>query len=222
MKFNGVDLHPQEEAKAVFRQYAARPLMPFAIAFLLILLDFYLYYPLWYLHIYTWTIFTVGRVIFFLIIVISAYLVIRAMIVYRGTMLIVTGERVIDVHRRGIFDRIVSEIPYTSLSDVSYRSKGMIEMLANVGTITFQTTGGRENIAFKFLYDPGLTHKVITQLRSAAMSGKSRANDPVEDIVNAAERLSPTERKALLVSVKKMTPAQKKIEKYDAQNEQQN
>jgi hypothetical protein len=221
MKYSGVELHPNEEIKAVFRQYAARPMLPFTISLLLFVLAFYLYMPLWYLRIWHWDVFIVGRIIFFIMIVVALYVAVRAWIVFRGTMLIATGERVIDVHRRGIFDRIVSEIPYSSISDVSYRSKGMIEMLANVGTVTFQTMGGKENIAFKYLYDPAYTHKVITQLRSAAMSGKPQASDPVENIMNAAARLSPTEKKALYTSVKKMTPVPKKIDKFNAQDEQQ-
>jgi membrane protein YdbS with pleckstrin-like domain len=218
-EFNGVELHPDEEIKTIFRQYAAKPMAPFTISFLLLVLAFAFFLPLWYMRIWHWNVFLLGRIVFWAMIVFALYVAVRAWIVFRGTMLIVTGERVIDVHRRGIFDRIVSEIPYTSISDVSYRSKGMIEMLANVGTITFQTVGGKENIAFKFLYDPAFTHKTITQLRSIAMSGKPKANDPVEDIMNAAERLSPTEKKALYVSVKKMKPVQRTIEKFNAEEQ---
>jgi hypothetical protein len=221
MKYSGVELHPQEEIKAVFRQYAARPMLPFTISLLLFLIAFYLFMPLWYLRIWHWDVFIVGRVIFSVMIAIALYVSIRAWIVIRGTLLIVTGERVVDIHRRGIFDRIVSEIPYTSVSDVSYRSKGMIEMLANIGTITFQTVGGKDNIAFKFLYDPAHVHKVITQLRSTAMQGRPQATDPMENILNAAERLSPTEKKALYTSVKKMAPPPRKIDKFNAQDEKQ-
>ncbi len=218
MKYSGLELHPQEEIKAIFRQYAARPMLPFTISSLMIVISFYLFMPLWYLRLWRWDIFIVGRVIFVALIVVALYTAIRAWVVFRGTVLIATGERVVDIHRRGIFDRIVSEVPYASISDVSYRSKGMIEMLANVGTITFQTMGGKENIAFKYLYLPAYAHKVITQLRSAAMSGKPQATDPVENIMNAAERLSPTEKKALYTSVKKMTPPVKKIDKFNAQD----
>jgi len=219
MKLNGIELHPDEEVKTIFRAYAAHPLAAFALAFLLVFFAFYFFVPLWYLHVWRWDLFTAGRIIFSLMLIVAAYLAIRAWVVYRGTMLVVTGERVIDVHRRGLFDRIVSEIPYASISDVSYRSKGMVEMLANIGTITFQTMGGKENIAFKYLYNPGSVHKIVTQLRAAALNRKPNSSDPVENIVRAAEALSPTEKRALYTTVKKMSPQLKRVEKFDAEDE---
>jgi len=130
----------------------------------------------------------------------------RGYIIWAGTMLIVTNQRIIDVDRRGIFDRAVSEVPYQSLSDVSYRSKGLIEMTANIGTITFQLYSGNENVSFRNLINPASLHKQILELRVAYLQGTPVVEDPVEGIINRIGKFSPTEQRALFASLKKTVP----------------
>jgi hypothetical protein len=121
-------------------------------------------------------------------------------------MLIVTNQRIIDVDRRGLFDKIVSEVPYESLSDVSYRSKGLIEMTAGIGTITFQMYSGNENVSFHNLVNPAALHKQILELRVAYLRGTPIVDDPVEGVVNKIRKFSPTEQRALLTTLKKTVP----------------
>jgi hypothetical protein len=121
-------------------------------------------------------------------------------------MLVITNQRIIDVDRRGFFDRIVSEVPYESLSDVSYRSKGLIEMTAGIGSITFQMYSGNENVCFKHLMNPAALHKQILELRVAYLRGTPEVDDPVEGVMNQVKRFSLTERRALFTTLKKTVP----------------
>jgi len=206
MRYLGVELHSDEEVKDVIRQYTARLVAPFAVLALLYIFAFFFFVPLWNLRLWSWNIDYVGRTIFFGSLIFGAIYFLRAYVIWRGTMLIVTNQRIIDVDRRGFFDRIVSEVPYESLSDVSYRSKGIIEMTAGIGTITFQMYSGNENVCFDHMINPAALHKQILELRVAYLRGAPLVDDPVEGMMNNAGKLSPTEQRALLARLKKTVP----------------
>jgi hypothetical protein len=165
-----------------------------------------LFVPLWSLHLWNWDIHLAGQIIFFASLQFGAIYGLRSYITWVGTMLIVTNQRIIDIDRRGLFDRVVSEVPYESLSDVSYRSKGVVEMAAGIGTITFQMYSGSENISFRHLMNPAALHKQILELRVAYLRGTPMVQDPVEGVINRIGKFSPTEQRALLTTLKKTVP----------------
>jgi hypothetical protein len=207
MRYLGVELHSDEEVKDVVRQYTARLVSPFAVMSLLFIFAFFFFVPLWNLHLWSWNISVAGKTIFFASLSFGLFYFWRSYVIWRGTMLIITNQRIIDVERRGFFDRIVSEVPYESLSDVSYRSKGLIEMTAGIGTITFQLFSGNENVSFAHMINPAALHKQILELRVAYLRGAPVVDDPVEGMMNRAGKLSPTEQRALLAGLKKTVPA---------------
>ena len=203
MRYLGVELHSDEEVKDVVRQYTARLVAPFAVLAILYIFAFFFFMQLWNLRLWSWDIAIVGKTIFFGALIFGLIYFLRAYVIWRGTMLIITNQRIIDVDRRGFFDRIVSEVPYQSLSDVSYRSKGIVEMTANIGTITFQLFSGNENVSFQHTMNPAALHKQILELRVAYLSGSPIVIDPVEGMMNKVGKLSPTEQRALLAGLKK-------------------
>jgi hypothetical protein len=205
-RYRGVELHSDEEVQGRVRQFAAILLRPFAIAAFFVAVPFYLLVPLFDLHLWSWDLHIVGQAIFALSVGFGLIYGLRGYIIWAGTMLIVTNQRIIDVDRRGIFDRIVSEVPYQSLSDVAYRSKGLIEMTANIGTITFQMYSGNENVSFRNIINPASLHKQILELRTDFLRGTPTVEDPVEGTINRIGTFSPTEQRALLTSLKKIVP----------------
>lgn len=63
---------------------------------------------------------------------------------YYLDMWIVTSKRIIDVEQRGLFSREISEIPLSSVQDVTISIRGVIETFLKFGTIKIQTAGERE------------------------------------------------------------------------------
>jgi hypothetical protein len=196
MRYRGVELHSNEEVVNTVRAQRARMVFPSALCFLLLAAPLYLTSVLFSVR-------YVGMPLFYLSLASGLLYGARAWVRYRGTFLIITNQRVIDVDRRGFFDKIVSEVPYESLSDVSYRSRGVWETLTGAGTITFQMIGGKENIAFPRLGDPSAVHKQVMELRITHARGTPAVSDPVEDVMNSMQTLSPTERRALLATMKR-------------------
>lgn len=206
MRYKGVELHSDEEVKNQVRQYTVRLIVPFALSALVLIAIFFLFIPLWNLKLWIWDIHIVGQTIFFIGLAFAPIYFLRAYVIWHGTMLIITNQRIIDVERRGFFDRIVSEVPYESLSDVSYRSKGLVEMTAGIGSITFQLFSGNDNVCFKHIMNPAALHKEILELRVSSVRGTPDVADPVEGVINRVKKLSPTERQALLTTLKKTVP----------------
>lgn len=211
MRYKSVELHSNEEVHGMVRQYPARLVIPVLLALTLVVFAFYLFVPLWHLRLWRWDIHVVGQFIFLAAVAAGIMWALRAWVTFRGTMLIITNQRVVVVDRRHFFEKIVSEAPYESLSDVSYRSKGMFEMMAGAGTIIFQMLGGRENIPFHHILDPGAVHKRIMELRVAYGRGTPQVTDKVEEVMNTVSTLSPTEKRAILTNMKKVAPKPKKI-----------
>lgn len=63
---------------------------------------------------------------------------------YYLDMWIITDRRIIDVEQKGLFRRIISEIPLTRVQDVTIEIHGIIETFLKFGTIKIQTAGERE------------------------------------------------------------------------------
>lgn len=209
MRYLGVELHSDEEVKGRVRQFSFILLRPMAVAALAIGGAFYLMIPLFGLHLWKWDIHVAGQSIFAILLAFGIAYGIRGYVTWSGTMLLITNQRIIDVDRRGLFDRIVSEVPYESLSDVSYRSKGFIEMTAGIGSITFQMYSGSDSVSFKNLVNPAALHKQILELRVAYLRGTPSVDDPVEGVMNRIGKFSPTEQRALLANLKKTVPKKK-------------
>ncbi len=197
MKLYGVELHSNEEVKRVLRQHPRFIVSKLTFSAILLSAPLYLFVPLMGLK---WF----GSSVFGISLFAALLFALRSWVKHRGTLLIITNQRVIDVERRSFFDKIVSEVPYESLSDVSYRSRGLFETLTGAGTITFQMIGGKDNVAFPNLADPSSVQKQVMELRIAHSHGTPEVNDPVEGVINTVKTLSPTEKRAVLSSVKKM------------------
>jgi len=202
MRIHGVELHSNEEVLETARTHSRFVSSHLTLALIIVSTAFYFMMPLLRLP---W----VGGPFFALCLLAAALHAWRQWVMYRGTMLIITNQRVIDIDRRGFFDKIVSEVPYESLSDVSYRSRGIFETLTGAGTITFQMIGGKENLAFANLADPAAIHKKVVELRIAHAHGRPMVSDPVEDVMNTVGTLSPTEQRALLASMKRVAPKER-------------
>ncbi|QQG44892.1 MAG: PH domain-containing protein [Candidatus Sungiibacteriota bacterium] len=59
-------------------------------------------------------------------------------------MWIITTERIVDVEQRGLFSREISEIPLSSVQDITIEIRGLIETFLKFGKLRIQTAGERE------------------------------------------------------------------------------
>ena len=80
-----------------------------------------------------------GKAAFGLGMFLGFYIIFRAWLMNHANVLVVTGERVVDIHRLGWFDEIISSVSYSDIKDVAVRKKGIMQSLFNFGGIAIAT-----------------------------------------------------------------------------------
>lgn len=133
-------------------------------ALFFLFLAFFFVYPLFSLGIW-------GIILFLALLAAAKYFLIRIGIGRYGNMYVVTSERLIDVERRGIFDRIVSELPLNNIHDISFRTQGPLGMLLRIGTITVRTIGGATNFAWRWVRNPEEVRDLMTEIQRLRYGG---------------------------------------------------
>lgn len=126
-----------------------------------LLAAFFFVYPLFSLGI-------LGIGIFVFLLMVAKYFALRVAIGRYGNMYVITNERLIDVERRGIFDRIVSEVPLSNIHDVSFRMKGPLGMLLRIGNITVRTIGGATNFEWSWVRNPEEVREKLIEIQRVA------------------------------------------------------
>lgn len=97
----------------------------------------------------------------------------------------VTNERIIDAAQRGLFDLIVSDVPYDQIEDVSGKMQGIGPVLFGYGQVVMQTSGGRVQIILDRVRRPMRIQQEINHLRAAYLErtrsrGAARHDEMIE------------------------------------------
>lgn len=69
----------------------------------------------------------------------GVYIIFRTWLMNHKNVLVITSDRVVDIHRLGWFDEIISSISYLDIKDVVVRKKGIAQSLFNFGGIAIAT-----------------------------------------------------------------------------------
>lgn len=186
-----------ENLIATFRDNWAGRLRGWLTGFGLLSVGFFLMVPLFSMQ---WF----GVIVFVGLIAGGLAVLSRTFAEWRDNVLIVTDRRVIDIDRKGFFDRIVSEAPYDRIQDVSYALKGIGGALLGCGSVTVRTGVGAIGLEISFVKDPRLVHHVITEALAIAQGTVSApsAEARVGAIMDAADGLDATEAQALMTALK--------------------
>ncbi len=80
-----------------------------------------------------------GDVVYGLGMFLGVYIILRTWFLNHLNVLVVTGDRVVDIHRLGWFDEIISSVNYLDIKDVVVRKKGIAQSLFNFGGLAIQT-----------------------------------------------------------------------------------
>lgn len=134
-----VQLKEGENVVRLIRRHALTLAPVLGLAVLLIVLPFFLLFPLFGLG-------AVGVVMFVAAVLIGIVVAGRAFLLWDADVLILTTHRLVDVDQKGLFSRNVTEAQLTSIQDVSWGKKGIWQTLLGMGSIMIQTAGASSNI----------------------------------------------------------------------------
>jgi len=86
--------------------------------------------------------------------------------IWRKNHIIITNERIVYNHQKGIFNKTVTDFLLKDISEVGYEKKGLLSLLSNQGSI-FIRTGANKTVVHKILNPHGVV-EIINQVRDKA------------------------------------------------------
>ena len=159
---NLIQLKADEDVLQEIRQHPLTHWREIMVFFIWFIAPFFFLFPLWQAG-------ASGIFVFFFLAISSLFYGLRAFRKWKNTIFVVTDYRIVDLDQRGLLERVVSEIPLTKITDVSYRIKGFFPTLLHYGTLRVSTQGSSADIEFRRLPHPALTHDLLQDLRLEAV-----------------------------------------------------
>lgn len=147
-----------EEVWYVHHRHPAPQLWRWALGGLLVAAGFFFLWPLFKLG--GW-----GVVVFLVDILVGTLVVVRTSVMWRNTVLIITNQRLIDVHRGGLWHEAVSQLSYTDLDDVGWSRAGVWGTILGFGTVEVHGVNGTVRLLFSHVTKPSQLAGVITTIR---------------------------------------------------------
>jgi hypothetical protein len=153
-----VHLRDGEVIKAVVRKHGLTLWPPLLLAAAFIVVPFFFLFSLT-----KWG--AIGMTIFATSIALGIFFALRAFQLWQADVLMVTTDRIVDVDQRGLWNRLVTEVPLGFVQEVQCEHKGMGEMLCRIGTLRIRTTGASPEIIAPRISRPERWQGLINELR---------------------------------------------------------
>ncbi|OGY85432.1 MAG: hypothetical protein A2233_02445 [Candidatus Kerfeldbacteria bacterium RIFOXYA2_FULL_38_24] len=134
-------------------------LMPLLRHGFLLFLAFFLLYPLQTFAFW-------GLVIFFLLMALALFGILRVIILRTQNIFIITDQRFIDIDQRSLFFREVSECDLAQIKDIRYNTKGIIATLGRLGTIALYYGDNNGHLEIPDVVDPLRVKERILQAQN--------------------------------------------------------
>lgn len=147
-----------------------------------------------------------GQVIYGLGMAAGFYILIKAFVVDRGNMLVITSVRAVDIHRVGWFDEIISSLNYLEVKDVAVRKKGIWQSICNVGGLAVQAKGEDFTLEIFNIYNPTQVQNLLSDLAQQYKQDIKVANNQV--IYNNFVKIIPNLPDADLRTIEKLIAEQ--------------
>lgn len=192
-----LNLKDGEQVLYVAHQFPLTHWPKILITFILLILPFFFLFPLFDLG---WW----GLGIFSVLILTGFLFGASQLIKWYYDVFVVTGERVIDIDQKGLFDRTVSVAPYQNIQDVSYRIKGVWQTIFRYGNVLIDTSSSSSNLEVRKIRHPHVLQELISELRIEAQSREDNDGDEnIQALKEFTDKLSISDIKNLIKKLKK-------------------
>jgi hypothetical protein len=85
---------------------------------------------------------------------------------YHLDMWIVTNHRLIDIHQKGLFSRVVTELHLSLIQDITSETHGFFAHIFNYGTVHIHSSGPKQKVEFLDVPAPHNVRNALIQLTS--------------------------------------------------------
>ncbi len=178
-----IQLREGEEVVAIVRRFPFTNWVQFGIAFILVVLPFFLLYPL-----FRWG--QIGIVIFAVLLFIGVLYSIRVFVVWYFDSFIITNQRIIDIDQRGFFSRTVAQAQLHKIQDAAYTKRGIWQTILRYGNIYIQTAGAEMRLEMMSIYRPERVQELINRLHKEAERSEKRSDlAKIDDAPTAKDKV---------------------------------
>jgi hypothetical protein len=135
---------------------------------------------------------TIGSVFLVVLFLIGLFWLVRTWRMWYFSMLVMTDRRLVIVDQRGVLDRAVSQMNLDKINDISYRKKGILQTMFNVGSLFIQISNSNEKVELKNIHNPSIRQQELFSLQGdyiddSAKELKKEAfkkDDSKEEVIN--------------------------------------
>jgi len=147
-----------------------------------------------------------GITVLILAFLLGLFYLMRTLFVYHFNCLMLTDQRIVHINQKGFFDRLVSEIELSKITDISYRVKGFFGTLFHFGSIQIQASGITTQpfkIEFKKVKEPHKLQELVLILKKQVEEKLSKKPTEENRLLTAEEVLSRTPSQEIFELIKK-------------------
>ncbi len=190
-----INLKDEEKIISIVRPYVLAYVWKYMMGGAFLLASSFFMFRLFF---YSWW----GDVIYAVGMLLGFYFILSALFKNRGNMLVATSSRVVDIHRLGWFDEIISSVSYLDIKDVAIRKKGIWQSIFNVGGVSIVTK--TENFALEIfhIHNPAKVQNLLSEVSQQYKQDIKVANSRV--IYNNFVRIIPSLPDGDLQEVKRL------------------
>lgn len=105
-----------------------------------------------------------GNIIYGTGMFLGVYIILRTWFLNHVNVLVITSDRVVDIHRLGWFDEIISSVSYLDVKDIVVRKRGIAQSLFNFGGIAIQTKSQQFVLEILNIASPSKTQLLLSDI----------------------------------------------------------
>ncbi len=155
--YSHIILKPNERIVRVYRRFPWVDIWRYAAAAVFLLLPFFFLFPL--LKFGTW-----GMILIAALLLVGIGLLARTIFFWFHNVFVITTDRIVDVHRLGWFEEIISAVSHLDIKDISVRKKGIAQSLLNFGGLAIQTKSQQFILEILNISNPAQVQLMLTDV----------------------------------------------------------
>ncbi len=130
-----------------------------------------------------------GDVIYGLGMFFGVYIILRTWFIRHANVFVITTDRIVDVHRLGWFEEIISAVSHLDIKDIAVCKKGIAQSLLNFGGLAIQTKSQQFILEILNISNPAQVQLLLTDVGQQYKQDIKVANSQV--IYNNFVRIIP-------------------------------
>lgn len=155
-KIDSIELKSHEHIVRTVRRFPLVHTGTYLVAAILMLIPFFLLFPLMKLNVWGGLI---GAVIF----CVGAAIFVRTFYLWYHNVFVITTERIIDFDQRGFFERVVSQSSWEKIQDVSVHVHGAAQTFFHYGDVNIKTAWGSVDLCVPSIFRPNNVQRIMLE-----------------------------------------------------------